>query len=47
MRERERGLYAEQIGPSGEALGNFPQAFTHLGLISAAYNLDRALGRGA
>lgn len=38
------GLYAEQIGPSGEALGNFPQAFTHLGLISAAYKLDRALG---
>jgi GH15 family glucan-1,4-alpha-glucosidase len=38
------GLYAEQTGDSGEALGNFPQAFTHLGLISAAYNLDRALG---
>ena len=38
------GLYAEQTGHSGEALGNFPQAFTHLGLISAAYNLDRALG---
>lgn len=38
------GLYAEQIGNSGEALGNFPQAFTHLGLISAAFNLDRALG---
>lgn len=37
------GLYAEQTGPSGEALGNFPQAFTHLALISAAYNLDRAL----
>jgi GH15 family glucan-1,4-alpha-glucosidase len=31
---------------SGEALGNFPQAFTHLTLISAAFNLDRALGKG-
>jgi GH15 family glucan-1,4-alpha-glucosidase len=38
------GLYAEQTGNSGEALGNFPQAFTHLALISAAFNLDRALG---
>jgi GH15 family glucan-1,4-alpha-glucosidase len=40
------GLYAEEIGPSGEALGNFPQAFTHLTLISSAFNLDRALGKG-
>jgi GH15 family glucan-1,4-alpha-glucosidase len=37
------GLYAEQTGSSGEALGNFPQAFTHLALISAAWNLDKAL----
>ncbi len=38
------GLYAEQIGLTGVQLGNFPQAFTHLSLISAALNLDRALG---
>jgi GH15 family glucan-1,4-alpha-glucosidase len=37
------GLYSEQVGLSGELLGNFPQAFTHLGLISAAVGLDRAL----
>ena len=38
------GLFAEETGPKGEALGNYPQAFTHLALISAAYNLDRTLG---
>jgi GH15 family glucan-1,4-alpha-glucosidase len=41
------GLYAEETGSCGEALGNFPQAFTHISLISAAFNLDRALGGGA
>jgi GH15 family glucan-1,4-alpha-glucosidase len=38
------GLFAEQTGSGGEALGNYPQAFTHLALISAAFNLDQALG---
>jgi GH15 family glucan-1,4-alpha-glucosidase len=38
------GLFAEETGHHGEALGNFPQAFTHLALISAAFNLNRALG---
>lgn len=40
----ELDLFAEQIGPGGEGLGNFPQALTHLGLISAATTLDRLLG---
>ena len=38
------GLYAEEISLAGEQQGNFPQAFTHLALISAAFNLDKALG---
>jgi len=38
------GLYAEQTSSEGAAIGNFPQAFTHLALISSAFNLDRMLG---
>lgn len=41
------GLFSEQIGACGEALGNFPQAFTHIALISAAYNLNKSLERKA
>jgi len=37
------GLYAEQLGPSGEHLGNYPQALSHIGLINAAWNLNQKL----
>ncbi|ORX93558.1 glycoside hydrolase family 15 protein [Basidiobolus meristosporus CBS 931.73] len=38
-------LFSEKIAKSGESLGNFPQAFTHMALISSAYNLDRVLSK--
>jgi GH15 family glucan-1,4-alpha-glucosidase len=41
------GLYSEEVGPLGEGFGNFPQAFTHLALISACHALDQALGEAS
>jgi GH15 family glucan-1,4-alpha-glucosidase len=40
------GLYSEELGPHGQHLGNFPQAFTHLALISTAFALERAISNG-
>lgn len=36
------GLFSEEASPEGDALGNYPQAFTHLALIQAAMNLEAA-----
>jgi len=41
-RANDVGLFAEEIDPrTGAALGNFPQAFTHVGVVNAVLTLDR------
>jgi len=41
------GLFSEEIGATGDQLGNFPQAFTHLSLINSAITLNHELDRRA
>lgn len=42
QRANDLGLFAEELSPEGEQLGNFPQAFTHIAVIACAFALDRA-----
>jgi GH15 family glucan-1,4-alpha-glucosidase len=41
------GLLAEEADSNGEMIGNFPQAFSHIGLVNAAWAISRARGSAA